>query len=78
MNSLYFDKIDDSSIQMMDCDSKVGVLATEDESGYPHLSFISSIQAMGDRANIRPVLRGAQQALHHGSSKGRLPRAQRG
>ena len=50
MNSLYFDKIDDSSIQMMDCDSKVGVLATEDESGYPHLSFISSIQAMGDRA----------------------------
>ena len=50
MNSLYFDKIDDSSIQMMDCDSKVGVLATEDESGYPHLSFISSIQALDDRS----------------------------
>ena len=50
MNSQYFDKIDDSSIQMMDCDSKVGVLATEDESGYPHLSFISSIQALDDRA----------------------------
>jgi hypothetical protein len=28
-------------------DSKIGVLATEDESGMPHLSFISSIQALG-------------------------------
>ena len=50
MKSLYFDRIDPSSIQMMDCDSKVGVLATEDESGYPQLSFISSIQALDDHA----------------------------
>lgn len=48
MKSLFFDRINDASIDMMDCDSKVGVLATEDESGYPHLSFISSIQALGD------------------------------
>jgi len=50
MKTLSFDRIDDASIEMMDCDSKVGVLATEDESGYPHLSFISSIQAFGDHA----------------------------
>lgn len=35
---------------MMDCDSKVGVLATEDENGYPHLSFISSIQALNEQS----------------------------
>lgn len=46
----YSGTIDDRSIRMMACDSKVGVLATEDESGYPHLSFISSIQAFGDHA----------------------------
>ncbi|MEN6637059.1 MAG: pyridoxamine 5'-phosphate oxidase family protein [Clostridiaceae bacterium] len=45
-----FDRIDDSAVTMMDCDSKVGVLATEDESGYPHLSFISSIKALDDHA----------------------------
>ncbi len=50
MKPSYFDRIDESSIKMMDCDSKVGVLATEDESGYPHLSFISSIQALNDNA----------------------------
>lgn len=50
MKSAWFDRIDDASVQMMDCDSKVGVLATCDESGYPHLSFISSIQALGDHA----------------------------
>ena len=50
MKPSFYNKIDDSSIRMMDCDSKVGVLATEDESGYPHLSFISSIQALGDQA----------------------------
>ncbi|NLI53259.1 MAG: pyridoxamine 5'-phosphate oxidase family protein [Clostridiales bacterium] len=48
MKPSYRDRIDEASIAMMDCDSKVGVLATEDESGYPHLSFISSIQALGD------------------------------
>ena len=50
MKPSFFDRIDDASIAMMACDSKVGVLATEDESGYPHLSFISSIQALGDHA----------------------------
>ena len=50
MKQNYFDRIDDSAVTMMDCDSKVGVLATEDESGYPHLSFISSIQALDDRS----------------------------
>ena len=42
------DRIDENAIEMMDCDSKVGVLATQDESGYPHLSFISSIQALNE------------------------------
>ena len=50
MKTRIFDRISDAAIQMMDCDSKVGVLATEDESGYPHLSFLSSIQALGDSA----------------------------
>jgi len=48
MKSPFFDRIDDNAIKMMDCDSKVGVLATQDESGYPHLSFISSIQALNE------------------------------
>ena len=47
MKPAYFSSIDEPSIKMMAVDSKVGVLATEDESGYPHLSFISSIQAFG-------------------------------
>ena len=50
MKTRTFESIHDDAIQMMDCDSKVGVLATEDESGYPHLSFLSSIQALGDSA----------------------------
>ncbi len=50
MKLSYFDRIDDSAAKMMDCDSKVGVLATEDEQGYPHLTFISSIQALGECA----------------------------
>ena len=50
MKEHMFDRIPDDAIQMMDCDSKVGVLATEDENGYPHLSFLSSIQALGDSA----------------------------
>ena len=50
MKPTYFQTIDDSSIQMMSCDSKVGVLATEDESGYPHLSFLSSIQALDEQS----------------------------
>ena len=50
MKPTYYQTIDDSSIQMMSCDSKVGVLATEDESGYPHLSFLSSIQALDEQS----------------------------
>ena len=50
MKSLSYDRIDEKAIDMMDCDSKVGVLATQDESGYPHLSFISSIQALDESA----------------------------
>ena len=50
MKPSFYDRIEESSIKMMENDSKVGVLATEDESGYPHLSFISSIQALGDQA----------------------------
>ena len=50
MKTRTFDRIPDDAVQLMDCDSKVGVLATEDERGYPHLSFLSSIQALGKRA----------------------------
>ena len=50
MKPAYFESIDAASVRMMDCDSKIGVLATKDESGYPHLSFISSIQALNDQS----------------------------
>lgn len=50
MKPSYDDRLNDAAIRMMDCDSKVGVLATEDENGYPHLSFISSIQALDEHA----------------------------
>ena len=50
MKPSFYNRIDEQSVTMMDCDSKVGVLATEDESGYPHLSFISSIQALDDQS----------------------------
>lgn len=50
MKPSYYDRLNDAAIRMMDCDSKVGVLATEDENGYPHLSFISSIQALDAHA----------------------------
>ncbi len=41
--------IDTDSQKMMSADSKIGVLATEDGEGYPHLTFISSLQAVGDK-----------------------------
>lgn len=50
MKPSYFETIDPASMQMMACDSKVGVLATKDERGYPHLSFISSIQALNEQS----------------------------
>ena len=37
MKPSYDNRLNDAAIRMMDCDSKVGVLATEDENGYPHL-----------------------------------------
>lgn len=43
----YEQSIGEASIRMMDNDSKIGVLATQDQNGYPHLTFISSIQATG-------------------------------
>jgi hypothetical protein len=49
MKQTFYPTIGEAAVRMMDCDSKVGVLATTDESGYPHLSFISSIQALGDK-----------------------------
>ena len=33
---------------LMKADSKIGVLSTVDAEGYPHLSFITSIQALGE------------------------------
>jgi hypothetical protein len=33
---------------MLASDSKIGLLVTVDEDGYPHISFISSIQALGE------------------------------
>lgn len=37
----------ESCIEMLKNDSKIGILMTEDETGYPHLTFLSSIQARG-------------------------------
>ena len=47
MKPAFYPNIDEESARLMAADSKVGVLATEDESGWPHLSFISSIQSLG-------------------------------
>ncbi len=41
-------KIDSEAFQLLEQDSKIGVLATLDESGYPHLTFLSSIQALDE------------------------------
>lgn len=41
-------KIDAKTVEMLKNDSKIGVLATMDDDGYPHLTFISSLMALGD------------------------------
>lgn len=41
--------IDEASRTMLAADSKIGVLATLDDEGYPHLTFLSSIQADGGK-----------------------------
>ncbi len=41
--------ISEDAAALMLPDSKIGVLATLDASGMPHLSFISSIQALGSK-----------------------------
>ena len=45
-----YETIDEQSAEMMATDSKIGVLATLDDEGYPHLTFLSSIQGYGERA----------------------------
>jgi hypothetical protein len=41
-------KIDETAAALMKPDSKIGILATADEAGYPHLTLISSLQAFGE------------------------------
>ncbi len=41
-------KISRNQKVMLENDSKIGLIATEDEDGYPHISFISSIQSLGE------------------------------
>jgi hypothetical protein len=38
--------IDEKAADLMRPDSKIGVLVTEDDAGYPHMTFISSIQSL--------------------------------
>ncbi|MDR0851822.1 MAG: hypothetical protein LBN36_04960 [Clostridiales Family XIII bacterium] len=41
-------KIDEKQTELMRPDSKIGILGTEDAEGYPHLTFISSLQGLGE------------------------------
>lgn len=43
----YTTQIDEKTAALMAPDSKIGVLATQDGEGMPHLTFITSIQALG-------------------------------
>ena len=45
-------KINAVTAKMLENDSKIGVLATLDDDGYPHLTFISSLMALGDAMAI--------------------------
>jgi hypothetical protein len=38
--------IDEKTAKLMKPDSKIGILVTEDDAGYPHMTFISSIQSL--------------------------------
>lgn len=41
-------KVDRETQGKLEQDSKIGILATTDDRGYPHLTFISSLQAKGE------------------------------
>ncbi len=41
-------KVDAKTFAKLEQDSKIGLLATTDEEGYPHLTFLSSLQAKGE------------------------------
>ncbi len=41
-------KVDRETRAKLEQDSKIGILATADDQGYPHLTFISSLQAKGE------------------------------
>lgn len=41
-------KVDQETYAKLEQDSKIGLLATTDEQGYPHLTFLSSLQAKGE------------------------------
>jgi hypothetical protein len=42
-------KISDAQQKMLESDSKIGLLVTGDDDGYPHITFISSLQSLGDK-----------------------------
>jgi hypothetical protein len=41
-------KIREAQKKMLESDSKIGLVVTEDKDGYPHITFISSLQSLGD------------------------------
>lgn len=41
-------KVDAKTFAKLELDSKIGLLATTDKEGYPHLTFLSSLQAKGE------------------------------
>jgi len=41
-------RISEAQKKMLESDSKIGLLVTGDDSGYPHISFISSLQSLGE------------------------------
>ena len=42
-------KISEVQKKMLESDSKIGLVVTGDEDGYPHITFISSLQSLGDK-----------------------------
>lgn len=41
-------KISAEQKTMLESDSKIGLIVTEDKDGYPHITFISSLQSLGE------------------------------
>lgn len=41
-------KISEEQKKMLESDSKIGLVVTEDAEGYPHITFISSLQSLGE------------------------------